>query len=369
MGIFKDIKKYGEEELVYSKRIDLMKNPQLRILFWETTLRCNAMCKHCGSRAGSSCNYKDELTTDEIKKALLDISQRFDVKKMTLNVTGGEPLLRKDLFEVMKYAKSLGYNWVMTTNGTLIDEEMVQKLKDAELSSLSISIDGTEKTHDSFRGGNGFYNKSIKAINLLKEADFLNHIMITTVVNKTNINELEEMYEIIKGLEVKYWRIVNIDPIGRANDNDDLMLSGEEYRYLFEFIREKRKKTKEFEVTTSCPHYFGLDYEGETRSWMFNCAAGTEIGSILYNGDIFVCPNVERRAELIQGNVKTDNFADVWYKKFNIYRNLDRYKKCRECDECKNSKYCLGDSLHTWDFDNNRPKLCLSKILEEKRYN
>lgn len=363
MGIFKDIRKYGEEELVYLKKLEMIKKPKLRILFWETTLRCNAMCKHCGSRAGINCNYEDELTTDEIKKALYDISQRLDISKMTLNITGGEPLLRKDLFEVMKYAKELGYNWVMTTNGTLIDEEMVQKLKDAELSSLSISIDGTEETHDAFRGIKGLYNKSINAINILKRADFLNHIMVTTVVNKTNINELEELYEIIKSLDIKYWRIVNIDPIGRANDNTDLILNEDEYRYLFKFIKEKRKKTKSFEVTTSCSHYFGLDYEKETRDWMFNCIAGLEVGSILYNGDIFVCPNVERRPELIQGNVRNDNFVDIWNKKFEFFRNINRYKKCKECVECINAKYCLGDSIHTWDFENNRPKLCLSKIL------
>ena len=363
MGVFKDITKYGKEELVYLRKLEMIKKPNLRILFWETTLRCNAMCKHCGSKAGINCNYEDELTTNEIKKSLYDISHKFDVKKMTLNVTGGEPLLRKDLFEVMKYAKVLGYNWVMTTNGTLIDEEMVKKLKDAGLSSLSISIDGTEKTHDAFRGKDGLYNKSINAIDLLKKANFLNHIMITTVVNKTNINELEELYEIVNGLDVKYWRIVNIDPIGRANENSDLMLDEEEYRYLFKFIKEKRKITKSFEVTTSCSHYFGFDYEEETREWMFNCIAGIEVGSILYNGDIFVCPNVERRPELIQGNVRKDNFADVWNKKFEVFRNIDRHKKCKECNECKDARYCLGDSLHTWDFENNKPKLCLSKIL------
>lgn len=362
MNYIKNIIKYGEAETIYEKKKYKSQNPNLRILFWETTLRCNALCKHCGSRAGEKNKYNDELTTDEIKQCFKTISQKMDSSKIFLNITGGEPLLREDLFDVMKYAKNLGFGWSMTTNGTLIDSNMVAKLKEAGLTSVSISIDGTEHTHDEFRGVKGYYNKSINAIKLLRDANFLDVLQITTVVNKNNINELEDLYKIISDLHVDSWRIMNIDPIGRARDNKDLELDKDEYKYLIHFIEQKRKKSK-FDVTSACTHYFGIKHEKETRCYMFQCIAGTEVGSILYNGDIFVCPNVERRPELIQGNIRKDDFCDIWKNKFEIFRDLDRYKKCKECNECEDAKYCLGESLHTWNFDENKPNICMNKIL------
>ena len=107
----------------------VQKNPVLYNLFWETTLRCNAFCKHCGSRAGGNINTNNELTTEEIKNAFASIAKKYDASKILINVTGGEPLVRQDLFEVMKFATDLGFNWGMTTNGMLINDEIIQQLQ------------------------------------------------------------------------------------------------------------------------------------------------------------------------------------------------------------------------------------------------
>ena len=112
--MIKNIIKYGEAEVTYKSKKILAQRPVLYNLFWETTLRCNAKCKHCGSRAGEECNFKDELSTEEIKNALQGIANKYDSSKILLNITGGEPLVRKDLFEVMEFAKNLGYHWGMT---------------------------------------------------------------------------------------------------------------------------------------------------------------------------------------------------------------------------------------------------------------
>lgn len=117
--MIKEIIKYGEAEVTYKNKQLLAEKPKLYNLFWETTLRCNAKCKHCGSRAGEECNFEDELTTEEIKNALQSIANKYDAKEILLNITGGEPLVRKDLFEVMEFAKKLGYHWGMTTNVSL----------------------------------------------------------------------------------------------------------------------------------------------------------------------------------------------------------------------------------------------------------
>ena len=101
--MLKTIMKYGEAEATYEMKKRLAEKPKLKQLFWETTLRCNAKCKHCGSRAGENINLKDELTTEEIKTALKSIANKYNASEILINVTGGEPLIRKDVFEVMEF--------------------------------------------------------------------------------------------------------------------------------------------------------------------------------------------------------------------------------------------------------------------------
>ena len=360
--MIKEIIKYGEAEVNYKNKQLLSEKPKLKNLFWETTLRCNANCKHCGSRAGENINIKDELTTEEIKKTLQDIANKYDAREILINVTGGEPLLRQDLFEVMEFANNLGYYWGMTTNGILINDNIIKKMKQTGMRTISISLDGLEKSHDEFRQVKGSYKKIIENVKKLKQTNFLNYLQITTVVNKSNINELEELYNEIKSLQIDSWRILNMEPIGRTEDNPELLLNVNEYKTLLNFIKEKRKKSK-FDITYGCSHFLGMKYEKEVRKHMFFCIAGFTTASILYNGDIYVCPSVERRKELIQGNIRTDNFVVVWENKFKWFRNLDKLKS-KKCENCQDWKYCLGGSLHNWDFDNRIQKLCLNKILK-----
>jgi len=361
--LFKQIMNYGKAEITYNQKKLLSEEPVLRNLFWETTLRCNANCKHCGSRAGENINIKEELTTEEIKNTLKSIANKLDASKILLNITGGEPLVRKDLFEVMDYAHNdLGFEWGITTNGLLINDDIIEKMKKTGISTMSISIDGVGETHDNFRRIKGAYNNTINNIKKLQNDKFLKTFQITTVINKSNINQLEDLYKVMEDLEVDSWRIVNMDPIGRAMDNDNLSLDKNDYINLLDFIENKRKKSK-FDVTYGCSHFLGMKRENTVRANCFFCFSGFTTASILYNGDIYVCPNVERRKDLIQGNVKKDDFVDVWQNKFKWFRNLDKFK-VGECATCEDWKYCRGDSLHTWDFNENKPKLCLNKLIK-----
>lgn len=236
--------------------------------------------------------------------------------------------MRKDLFEVMKFAKNLGYHWGMTTNAMLINDDNIEKMKKSGMTTISISLDGLENSHDEFRCVNGSFLKIIENIQKLKKADFLNYLQVTTVVNKLNIKELEEMYSKMAELQIDSWRIVNMDPIGRAQNNTQLALDRKDYKYLLDFIKEKKRKSK-FDVTYGCTHFVGMKYEKEVRNHMFFCVTGFTTGSILYNGDIYVCPSVERRKELVQGNIRNDDFVEVWENKFKWFRDLDKLK-CKE---------------------------------------
>jgi len=187
---------------------------------------------------------------------------------------------------------------------------------------------------------------------------------VTTVFNKSNIGELEELYEIMSGLGLDSWRLGTMDPIGRANENNELMLDGKELRTLLDFIK-KHKKDKRLKLTYGCSGFLGLDYEKEVRENYFYCRTGISVASILYNGDLYVCPNVPRMKHLIQGNIKVDNFKNVWDNEYKEFRKKDR-TKCEECEQCKYWDYCLGGSFHTWNFDENNQNKCPYKIMNKR---
>lgn len=334
----------------------------LHTLFFEVTSRCNALCDHCGSRCTAS--KKDELSPETFKKVLDSVAENFGTKAIMLNITGGEPLMRKDLFEITGYADSLGFKWGLVTNGMLITDDVISKMKETHMSTITISLDGMKKTHEEFRHVPGSFDRIISAIERLKKDDFVEHIQVTFIATKNNIFELPEVYRLLSMLEIDSLRISGIDPIGRAKDNEKLMLSQEDYLYLFDFIKQHQDSL--LPVVWSCTHYFGntertLDPTGK----IFKCYTGIHVASVLSNGDIFGCPNIPRRKELIQGNVLKDDFCEVWKNKFEFYRNPNR-TKAKQCEECKHWKYCKGDSFHTFDFETNTPHFCYKKFFTEK---
>lgn len=351
-------------EVYYNWRKQQYKEHPLRTLFFEMTLRCNARCEHCGSNCGDTIP-KDEITKEEICKVLEDVVSAglYAPKDIMLAITGGEPLMRKDLFEILAYANSLGFPWGMTTNGMLIDEEVVKKMVETNMYSVSVSIDGLKETHEKFRRVPNCYEKILHGIELMQKEPSIKIVQVTTCVNKRNIDELEDLYKLLLDHGVKYWRVVEVDPIGRARNNDEILLDGEGFRRMFRFIKEKQIENK-MEVTYGCGHYLGPDKDMLIRENPFLCFTGLYVGSVLSNGDIFVCPDVKRRPELIQGNIRKDNFMDVWENKFQVYRNINR--TCNPtCKKCKEWKMCGGDAFHTWDFDENRPLICSRELFKE----
>jgi len=355
MNFIKRTLKRGRLAAWANLKNDLRQKHPLEYLFWECTLNCNFFCKHCGSSAGRKV-FKNELKTDEIKKAYFDISQNFDPKKIMIAVTGGEPLMRQDLCEVMSYATKLGFPWGMVTNGSLVTESKVAELKKAGLRTVVVSIDGIGVQHDQFRNFAGAYEKAINAVKLFKEAEFLDDLQITTTITPANLTDLDQMYKIFSALGISSWRLIEVDPIGRAEENKEVFLGKDQLKFLLDYIQNLRKKSK-IKISFGCSGFLGQEYEGEVRDWLFRCAAGVTCGSILQNGDIFVCPNVPRDKAPIEGNVKINSFSDVWNTKFTYYRDENR-NQCDGCSKCEFWEECKGGSLHHWDFDKKKPKVC-----------
>lgn len=340
---------------------NLYKEPQLRHLFFELTTACNERCFHCGS----NCDVPQpgELTTGEYRSILDQIKEDFDPSKVYLCITGGEPLLRKDFFEIMNYAKDLGFRWGMTSNATLITKEVAHKLAEAGMRTISVSIDGLPETHDRLRGYKRGYELAMQGVqNLIDEGAF-SSVQITTVFNHENLKELDELFEIMKGIDIDSWRVINLEPIGRALTRPELMCTPDDLRKIFDFIKQARRDG--YPVMYGCSHYLGLPYEAEVRDWYWLCNAGVYTASIMSNGDIGACLDIERNPRVIQGNIRKERFKDVWENRFEIFRR-DKSQDCGKCRECDHRRFCRGGAYHSWDYGKDEPLICMKGILFDR---
>ena len=330
-------------------RDELRKNPSLRWLFFEITNKCNLRCKHCGS----SCTAKGEaLTVDDVRATLSTLIE----DKPMICLTGGEPMLHPDFFEIAGAVHSMGFRWGMTTNATLIDEKSAIRLREAGMSTVSVSLDGMEESHDSLRGQKGAWKRALRGIEALKNAGF--NPQVTTVFHRENFKEMREMYTFLCKIGINNWRPINIEPIGRACESRDMLLEPKEIAELLSFIRERRFDLEcRMNVTFGCSHFLGANDERMVRDHYFLCAAGILTASVRSNGDICACLDIENRPDLTFGNIKKDNFREVWQSGFQAFR-VDRTEKSKRCSGCEERYICGGDSAHTWDYEKCEPLLC-----------
>ena len=346
-------RKIEELQALAEYRKELRKNPQLRFLFFELTQRCNENCIHCGSRCGE--NTPEELPTEAYIRLLDKVASDFAGQLPMICVTGGEPLLRRDFFEIVEHAHRLGFSWGMTSNGTLITKDVAKRLKEAGMATVSISLDGTKDYHDMFRRSPNAFERTVEGLRNLLEQGF-EDVQATTVVTKQNLGSLEELFQVLYDIDVDSWRLLAIEPIGRALDIPEMQLSTKEHFELLDFIRGKREQG--FPVMYGCCHWLGTDYEREVRDWYFLCNAGVYTASIMTNGDIGACLDIDRRPETIQGNILKDDFTKVWKERFEIFRT-PLSERCEECRGCRDVAFCEGGSCHSWDYENDRQLVCL----------
>ncbi|MBQ6421736.1 MAG: radical SAM protein [Clostridia bacterium] len=349
--------KTAQLERVRRWREEKYRIPELRNLFLELTLRCNERCLHCGSSCGDV--HSEEMPKEDYRRILREVKEDFSKKLPMLCITGGEPLLRRDFFDILGDAHSLGFYWGMTTNGTLITPEVARELKRAGMGTVSVSLDGLPAHHDALRRTPGGFDKAMAGIGNLLAVGF-DHVQVTTVVHRESLHDLDALFEILKDVDIDSWRIINMEPIGRALAHPDLMLTPDDYRYLIGYIRDKRREG--YPVAYGCSHYVGQELEGQLRGWYFLCTAGIYTASIMANGDVGACLDIERRPETVMGNVYQTRFSEIWNNGFGFYRQ-DFAAKNPGCAACPERGYCAGDSRHTWDFDKNAPLVCMKDVL------
>lgn len=342
------------------QRERLYLEPELTYLFFELTQSCNSKCFHCGSRCEPGLGHGP--SPEEFMKVLDDVKANFDISRVQLCITGGEPLLYPGFRELMSYAREQGFHWGMTSNGTLITEDVAKMLEETGMGTIYVSIDGLEETHDRQRGLKDGYKLALRGIQNLIDRKAFKHIGVTTVINHRNIGELDELFEIMDGIDIDSWRVIGLEPMGRALDYPDMLLTPDDQRRLFRFIRDKREEG--IPVGYGCSHFLGLDLEREVRDWFFQCGAGIKTASIRTNGDITACLDIEPRPELVQGNIYKDRFSDVWKNRFEIFRK-PLSGMCSDCKDCEYDKWCAGGAHHSFDYDNKKQRICMKGILFE----
>ena len=328
---------------------------ELNYLFWECTTRCNLNCLHCGSDCSMDSSRPDMLMEDFL--SALDTIEN-PAKNFIVALTGGEPLLRDDLETCGREIRKRGKRWGMVTNGHRYDPERHMALLNAGMGALTISLDGLQESHDWLRNTPNSFTRVDRAIELAAGSARLNFDVVTCV-NKRNCGELSEICGYLVSKGVKAWRLFTIVPIGRARKHPELFLSDAEFKGMMDFIAERRRENS-MEVKFSCEGYVG-EYEPWVRDTPFFCRAGINIGSILIDGSISACPNIDR--SFVQGNIYSDNFYHVWQTKFTPFRDRS-WTRTGPCADCRDYRDCQGNGFHNWHGDKDQVLVCHKAKLD-----
>lgn len=328
---------------------------ELNYLFWECTTRCNFHCLHCGSDCSQDSRYPD-MPFEDFLRALETIKDK--AHHFTIAITGGEPLLRKDLEQCGRELRKRGFGWGIVSNGYLYDEERHKSLLNAGIGALTFSLDGLEAEHNWLRNNPNSFECVMKAIDLVVASPRIN-FDIVTCVNQKNFGQLAQIRDLLISKKVKAWRLFTIIPIGRVAQNPDLSLSDEQLLKLMDYIADNRNK-KEIDIKFSCEGYVGC-YEGKVRDWYYFCRAGINIGSVLIDGSISACPNIDR--SFVQGNIYKDNFYEVWQNKFKPFRDRS-WMRVGQCATCREFSKCQGNGFHNWHDDKQNVLVCHNQKIE-----
>jgi AdoMet-dependent heme synthase len=319
----------------------------LRLVFWELTKRCNLRCAHCRAEADDSV-FSGELDTASIKRVLDDIAS-FASPIMVL--TGGEPLYRKDLFDIAGHARDRGLRTALATNGTLIDDGTAAMIRGAGIARVSISIDGSNaSSHDGFRGIPGSFEAALAGARRLREAGV--EFQFNTTVTRRNAGEIENIFSLALDTGAKALHIFMLVPVGCGVEiaGSD-MISKERYEEVLVWLYRKSRDSG-MEIKATCaPHYYRIirqEAKREGRKISFEsdgmaamtrgCLAGTGVCFISHRGDVQPCGYLP----LVAGNVLKESMRNIWEgaELFTSLRDLGSLKG--KCGPCEYREFCAG---------------------------
>ena len=333
---------------------------------WETTQRCNLRCVHC--RCSSDLEAAEgDFTTEEAKKLIDDVAE---VCTPVFVLSGGEPLLRPDIWEIAEYGTSRGFRVCMATNGTLVTDEVCERMKAAQIKMVSLSLDGpTAEVHDDFRQCPGAFEGTIRAAGLFRKHGV--PFLINSSFTQRNQRYIAETFRLAKELGATAWYMFMIVPTGRGEDLFEELITKEDYEEILEWhYRQEKEETEILMRPTCAPHYYRIvpqlaGREGvkfKRRSLTFStgggkgCIAAQSICLIDCFGNVKPCSYFP----LTAGNVKQVPFRKIWFESplFHDLRDFSRYKgRCGACEflnvcgGCRARAYAMtGDYLDEEPF-------------------
>ena len=318
----------------------------IRLVAWETTRRCNLNCKHCRAVAEDH-PYDNELSTKDSFKLLDQIRE---VGTPIIILTGGEPLLREDIFDIASYGTKIGLRMVMAPNGTLITPEVAIRLKESGIKRISVSLDGsTPQSHDDFRGLKNAFNDAIRGIEIAKAAGL--EFQINTVITKTNLDEIPKILKLAESLGAVAHHIFLLVPTGRGKYIADSAIDAEEYEETLNWFYDQRDKTSLQLKATCAPHYYRIlrqraKQDGKKVTFETHgldavtrgCLAGTGFCFISHVGRVQTCGFLD----VTCGDITKQTFKEVW-ENSSVFNELRDFSKLEDkCGACGYKKVCGG---------------------------
>jgi radical SAM protein with 4Fe4S-binding SPASM domain len=332
------------------------------LVVWDFTHMCNLRCKHCYQDAQKA--LPDELTTDESKRLIEELAR---AGVAVIAFSGGEPLMRKDLFEVTSHAKKQGMYVSIASNGTLITPEMASRIHEAGVDYIEISIDGKDAAaHDGMRGIPGAFDRSVAGIRNCVDAGI--YTCMATTITRDNYDQIPEMYALAQDLRIKRWMCFNFIPTGRGVDMSEKDITPRQRDDLLKFILDKDKSGTYPVALSTAPQlarvaveysergdipighfHTGEGMTGKTRmlaDFIGGCGAGRLYCSIEPAGDVQPCVFIP----IPVGNIRQKSFLDIWHNAPVLLQLRDRSKLKAECGSCNNKYICGGCRARAWAY-------------------
>ncbi len=302
------------------------------IISWNTTWECHLKCKHCYRDAGVK--RENELSTEEGKKLLGEIA-RAGFKLLILS--GGEPLLREDIFELTSWARDLGLRPVFGTTGTTITPALARRLKESGAACMGISLDSAEAAlHDQFRQVPGAFDDAVRGMEACRGAGL--PFQVHTTIVEQNYHEFENITELATRLGAAAHHVFFLVPTGRGKDIEEESLRERKYEQLLHRILKKQREVG-IEIKPTCAPQF-MRIAGQMDIHMRftrGCLAGTSYCCILPDGIVHPCPYLP----LEVGNVRNIPFDRIW-EEAEIFKTLRRDELGGKCGECSYKSVCGG---------------------------
>ncbi|MBU0494440.1 MAG: radical SAM protein [Chloroflexi bacterium] len=311
---------------------------------WEMTAACNLRCIHCHTSGGQ--RSPDELTTQEAKRLFDQLAEVSEFRMMAY--TGGEPLMRGDLMELLAYSQALGFTNTIATNATLIDDAVARDLRRYGVAIGAVSLDGFDAaTHDYVRNQPGAFDAALRGIEALRRAGIPLHINITAM--EYNLDQLESLMGLLDELGTAILIMYQLVPVGRGHAIEQAALDLGANERLIRFMAQAQRVSQAIMEPVAGPQYwpFLLQQNGIrggpllrlAETVFHGCSAGRGFVYIKPNGEVWPCPFIEVPC----GNVRETPFKTIWADA-PIFQDLrDREHRLQgRCGECEYRKLCGG---------------------------